>query len=281
MSFIYSRIDVNIVNHPKAIAAGKAAFGLWSWGISYSQMHMLDGLLPDSSVMAALDADNNLAAATRLVEVGLWERVPNAFRICHYAKKNDTRDVIEDRIQKAKVRKDRFLKKNSLDHGTRSERVLSVDVDVLKDLPVTGTVNSTEGAKSEVTSEQRYLRAYESGISKATGQPFVVAHWDGSLGLLIQAYLKDLRGDALLRSIEDTAFEFARSVLLKGDETRFHSHLAPKGCLRWKGVHNVTYKPRTRSRKCDFCDEVGGHLPNCETLTPPNVVNIFKKVSEA
>lgn len=218
-------------------------------------------------------------------EVGLLEATESGYVVKKYSDFNETKSDIHDRRSSSaeRVRKHRSERSvtgyNSVT-PPHCNAFVSVNVNDLKDSDP-DPVNSKPDASEKLTSEQRYLRAYESGISKATGQPFVVAHWDGSLGLLIQAYLKDLRGDALLRSIEDTAFEFARSVLLKGDETRFHSHLAPKGCLRWKGVHNVTYKPRTRSRKCDFCDETGGHLPNCETLMPPNVVNIFKKVGEA
>ena len=69
------KVDDNFHSHPKAIAAGPAAIGLWTIAGSWSAAHLTDGFIP-RQVLVTLTSDPNRARlAKRLCQVGLWERV--------------------------------------------------------------------------------------------------------------------------------------------------------------------------------------------------------------
>ena len=68
-------VDDGFHSHPKAIAAGPAAIGLWTIAGSWSAKHLTNGFIP-RQVLVTLTSDPNRARlAKRLVSVGLWEQV--------------------------------------------------------------------------------------------------------------------------------------------------------------------------------------------------------------
>jgi hypothetical protein len=75
------RLDDQFPDHPKVIAAGPMAAWLHVCGIGYCNRLLTDGLIPKGQVRKLADADDAMALATRLVEVGLWEEVEGGYRI--------------------------------------------------------------------------------------------------------------------------------------------------------------------------------------------------------
>ena len=81
------KVDDGFHNHPKAMAAGNAACGLWSRCGSYcSQQPSTEGVVPD----AIAKAYGTKAEIARLVAVGMWEPVEGGYRMHDYHEYNPT-----------------------------------------------------------------------------------------------------------------------------------------------------------------------------------------------
>lgn len=94
------REHCHVIDHPKFLEAGVHARDLWEWGMKYSGKHELDGVIPMSAVIASPwghGGKANIKAATKLVEVGLWERTDSGFKICRWSEMgNQTKSEIEE-----------------------------------------------------------------------------------------------------------------------------------------------------------------------------------------
>lgn len=72
LGYEFAPIDVSIMTHPKAFAAGVEAMGLWLWGMAYAKQHRTDGRLHRAAVLGAWGGRRNVILAKKLVEAGLW-----------------------------------------------------------------------------------------------------------------------------------------------------------------------------------------------------------------
>lgn len=63
------KVDDNLCLHPKTVAAGNAAMGLWVRAGSWSMQNLTDGWIP-ADVATMLGRPTEIR---RLVEAGLWE----------------------------------------------------------------------------------------------------------------------------------------------------------------------------------------------------------------
>lgn len=121
---IFAGIDVNIITHEKADAAGVEAFGLWCWAMCWAQVHESDGRVPRNMVLRALSGRRNVILAQRLVDAGLWRADDDgSWTIGNYAKKNQTKEEIQKRKEAAKLRKDEWKARQTGErnaNGTRS-----------------------------------------------------------------------------------------------------------------------------------------------------------------
>lgn len=106
---IYAGIDVTLQTHPRAIAAGFDAMGLWLWGMLYAQNHQTDGRLHRPAVLTAWGGRRNILLAKKLVEVGLWtEDEAGDWFIHNYSEKNQTSEDIRRKRDAAKQRQAKF-----------------------------------------------------------------------------------------------------------------------------------------------------------------------------
>jgi hypothetical protein len=69
------KVDDRFHHHPKAIAAGPAAIGLWTIAGSWSVDNLTDGFIPRHVLVTLTSDPNRGRLAKRLVQVGLWEQV--------------------------------------------------------------------------------------------------------------------------------------------------------------------------------------------------------------
>lgn len=127
---IFAGIDVNIITHEKALAAGVEALGLWSWGMCYAQLHTTDGRLPRVAVMSALGEQRRVLrrSVVRLVSSGLWieSECGSFFTIWNYNKKNQTAEEIQAKKAASAERVRRWReRRNALGNAdvTPAERV--------------------------------------------------------------------------------------------------------------------------------------------------------------
>lgn len=121
---IYAGIDVNVITHEKALAAGIEAFGLWAWGMCYAQLHETDGRLPRLAVLSALAGKRNAVHAKRLVDSGLWSvNEDGSWQIHNYRKKNQTSEEIRRKKDAAAERARAWRERVRTRDVTRDERV--------------------------------------------------------------------------------------------------------------------------------------------------------------
>jgi hypothetical protein len=97
------KVDDNLAFHPKAVAAGNAAMGLWVRAGSWSAQQLTDGYVP-AHMIASLGSP---AQAKRLCEVGLWLEDSGGYRFHQWAEpgRQPTRAEVEDRRESDRKRK--------------------------------------------------------------------------------------------------------------------------------------------------------------------------------
>lgn len=109
---LHARLDLAIVNHPRAHKAGPA-MATWTWALAYTRQEELDGHIPAWSLRLSWCGEKVAREhARRLVEVGLFEVTDDGWRLCRYEDKNETREQIaalrgDARERMARVRANR------------------------------------------------------------------------------------------------------------------------------------------------------------------------------
>lgn len=92
------KVDDGLHSHPKALAAGDAALGLWVRLGSWSSNHLTDGLVP-GNVATLLGKP---AVLRKLVQVGLLDREGEDYRLHDFHEYNPSREkVLADRAATA------------------------------------------------------------------------------------------------------------------------------------------------------------------------------------
>lgn len=85
------KVDDGLAFHPKAVAAGNAAMGLWVRAGSWSAQQLTDGHVPSHMVRVL----GNLSQAKQLVAAGLWEQVDGGYRFWQWIERNPDREQVE------------------------------------------------------------------------------------------------------------------------------------------------------------------------------------------
>lgn len=83
---MWFKVSDDLHSHPKAMAAGTAAVGLWTLAGSWSSANAKGGFVPDY-VLPRLSEDST-ALARKLVAAGLWVRVKNGYRFHEWDERN-------------------------------------------------------------------------------------------------------------------------------------------------------------------------------------------------
>ncbi|MFI9405299.1 hypothetical protein [Nocardia sp. NPDC052316] len=90
------QVDDQLGFHPKAVAAGNAAMGLWVRAGSWSMQQLTEGFVPAAIVRGLGSA----AQAKKLVESGLWMPVDGGYRFHDWGERQMSKAEIEDRRRK-------------------------------------------------------------------------------------------------------------------------------------------------------------------------------------
>lgn len=86
------KVDDSLAFHPKTVAAGNAAMGLWVRAGSWCAQHTSDGYVP-TRVITTLGGRKR--DADRLVTVGFWLTVDGGYQFHEWDQANPTRVEVE------------------------------------------------------------------------------------------------------------------------------------------------------------------------------------------
>jgi hypothetical protein len=94
------KLDDGFFRHPKVVRAGRDGRALYLAGLCWCSSQLSNGvtpaeLLPLLAFDAGVPLDDAAVAADRLVEVGLWERVPEGWKVHDYEEHQRTREQVE------------------------------------------------------------------------------------------------------------------------------------------------------------------------------------------
>jgi hypothetical protein len=101
---MWVKLDDTFPDHPKVEKAGPAAAWLYVCGLCYCARYLTDGLIPGTAVARLTALKNNRALAEKLVDVGLWERDGDDFRVHNYEERNPSKEQIEEKRRQTRER---------------------------------------------------------------------------------------------------------------------------------------------------------------------------------
>lgn len=115
LNYEYATVDVDILVHPKALAAGVEAMGLWLWAMAWSHKTGANGRIPRHVIALAWGGTPALLArlAKRLVASGLWLESPDGWEVWNYGKKNQSAEEKERRKALGRARMRRLREKKA------------------------------------------------------------------------------------------------------------------------------------------------------------------------
>lgn len=105
------RIDDQLSDHPKIVAAGPDAAWLFITGLCYASRYLTDGFIPEAQVRRLSDVKNPSAAAKRLVSNGLWDVVEGGYMIHDYLDYNTDAETIKEHRKRNAERQSRHRDK--------------------------------------------------------------------------------------------------------------------------------------------------------------------------
>jgi hypothetical protein len=105
------RIDDQLSDHPKIVAAGPDAAWLYIAGLCYASRYLTDGFIPEAQVRRLTDIKSPIAAAKRLVDVGLWDEVEGGYMVHDYLEYNYDANTVKERRRRNAERQSRWRNK--------------------------------------------------------------------------------------------------------------------------------------------------------------------------
>jgi len=157
------KVDDQFSIHPKAIAAGNAALGLWVRAGSWCCAFLTDGALP-AHMLGTLGAQRR--DAERLVKAQLWERTEEGYRFLNWEEYQPTKAQVEEERAKTRVRVQA--------HRNGRRNAVSNDVSNGVTPPVTNGVSTPAPTRPDPKEEEQPLMpppAPRSGAPKAHRLP--------------------------------------------------------------------------------------------------------------
>lgn len=89
----WAKLDDGFWAHPKVMAAGLAATGLYVKALAWCSQYLTDGRIPKTSVPLLLSGESPKLCA-RLLEAGLWHEDGDAWVMPHYLDYNPSKDQV-------------------------------------------------------------------------------------------------------------------------------------------------------------------------------------------
>jgi hypothetical protein len=97
------KVDDTLALHPKTVAAGNAALGLWTRAGAWSMQTLTDGFVP-TAVARQLGSRRE---AQRLVDVGLWDLKDDGYVFHEWEQRQPSRLQLNAERESARIRQQR------------------------------------------------------------------------------------------------------------------------------------------------------------------------------
>jgi hypothetical protein len=110
---VWFKVDDAFDDHPKALAAGNAAIGLWTRCGAYSSRYLLEGFVP--AEVARIKGTK--AEIARLVTVGLWREVDGGYQMHDFLDYNPSEELTKARRAKTAKRVAEWRERRNGDGG--------------------------------------------------------------------------------------------------------------------------------------------------------------------
>ena len=185
----FARVSTEILNHKKFAALDPAAIGLWTMGNVYCWDQLTDGVIPKAQVARLIAASPKRAylLAEKLVEVGLWERRGDNFRVHDWLEWNPPaskvlaeRQAARDRMRTRRRSGEHTGERSSERSGERAGHVHDRDAEADVDTPPSPSPNArTNGRYDWPSPEVRLASLQPDGTRWSPGRwPYEAFHHD-------------------------------------------------------------------------------------------------------
>ncbi|MCU4184006.1 hypothetical protein K6U06_06515 [Acidiferrimicrobium sp. IK] len=94
-------LDDRFTEHPKFVAAGSEAMGLWVAALAYVNRNKADGLIHKNQIPRLTDFKRPMKIAERLVDVGLWYDRGDHYEFHDYKERNEAQIARREKASKA------------------------------------------------------------------------------------------------------------------------------------------------------------------------------------
>ena len=231
LDYEFVPVDVDIISHPKAFAAGVEAMGLWLWSIAHSKLHRTSGRVSRIAAFAAWGGRRNAVLAKRLVDAGLWIlREDGDWDVWNHEKKAPVLKLTPGAKRTQKWRET----KRVTSPVTNGDRHGDVTCDVSASYSTSTSVSSGSQIASPPAWWQSTLDTLEAntGVKLAAGEAWLryaghraskeppkptsppdALHW---LGTVMVAEHRKARDEAYHREKRDADFDSRRRVAREG-----------------------------------------------------------------
>ena len=89
------KLDDGFPEHPKVELAGDKAAWLYVCGLAYCSRTLSDGYIPATRLCRLTRFPQPQKLAERLVEVGLWDELPDGWQVHDYGRHQRTKEQVE------------------------------------------------------------------------------------------------------------------------------------------------------------------------------------------
>lgn len=105
----WAKVDDNLAFHPKVMAAGNEAMGVWVRTLSWAMQQLTDGFVPKEIVIAVKGSK----VSRDLVAHGLWHEVDGGFQFNDWCQYQPTREKVLSEREKTAERVTKWRNKSS------------------------------------------------------------------------------------------------------------------------------------------------------------------------
>jgi hypothetical protein len=109
----WGKVDDNLAFHPKVLAVGNEAMGVWVRALSWSMQQLTDGFIPND-ILVALKA---MPVSSQLVEVGLWHEAEGGFQFNDWNCYQPTREQVLSERAKVTERQAKWREAKAKNNG--------------------------------------------------------------------------------------------------------------------------------------------------------------------